>query len=689
MAAMLSACSHEIDEPTLNPVQPGQEQKEASDEAPVTELSVVVPTIDIVPDAEPEVKTSVSTSGQFTWVTNDKLGFWPDPTIVQYGAPQQSIFYVSTTSGDGSHATFKANGWGLLRNQKYYSYYPYDETAKSDAITVKYTGQNQASNNSSGNLGKFDYLHSSFVMPSSGVKELNYDHLGGIAKLTLTFTSEYAATLFTDMTLSSTSSIFVESAVYNPSVDAVTYTSSAKKTSLAMKLNSGNGFKANSSYQVILFMMLNPTSWSDKAITVTVNSSDGKVFSGAFTPTSNLAAGKGAAFTVKMTCTGGAVDLGKSETANCYIVSKAGEYKFKTVKGNTNNSVGTVASAKVLWESQATTDAPAAKSIISSVSYKDNYITFKTPDTFKKGNAVIAACDASGNILWSWHIWCTDQPATVQYMNNAGYLMDRNLGAIATTGAKSTGLLYQWGRKDPFPGTASLSKASVQKTTATFTYTATTSSTGTIAWTTKNPTTFLYGTAATNIDWFYKNSVDTRTWKGTDGAKTQYDPCPPGYKVPAGSTDVSTSAGRGFWGKALGMTFRLTATNNVFSSSSGNVTFDATNHTFTMPVSGGGYAYYPAAGGINDSDGTLGFAGLYMFQWTDGPGGADDSKNWNTQYSSVLDVNMSSNDGAGYLTVNWNCGRASGRSVRCQLIKMNTTTSSAANETYSGESGSW
>ena len=90
-------------------------------------------------------------------------------------------------------------------------------------------------------------------------------------------------------------------------------------------------------------------------------------------------------------------DLGSSETANCYVVTSAGNYKFKTVKGNSTTSVGTVASAEVLWET--------ASGMIDKIGVSGNYITFATASSFKSGNALVAAKDASGKILWSWHIW--------------------------------------------------------------------------------------------------------------------------------------------------------------------------------------------------------------------------------------------------------------------------------------------
>ena len=127
------------------------------------------------------------------------------------------------------------------------------------------------------------------------------------------------------------------------------------------------------------------------------------------------------------------VDLSENGTANSYIVSAAGPYKFSTVKGNSSESVGAVASAEVLWESFGTDVTPNVGDLVKNVSYKDGEITFQTADTYKEGNAVIAAKDASGTILWSWHIWLTDEPQGQVYYNNAGTMMDRNLGATSAT----------------------------------------------------------------------------------------------------------------------------------------------------------------------------------------------------------------------------------------------------------------
>ena len=199
-------------------------------------------------------------------------------------------------------------------------------------------------------------------------------------------------------------------------------------------------------------------------------------------------------------------DLGASATANCYIVDKAGSYKFKAVKGNGTSSVGTVAKAEVLWQTG---------NVVASAGVSSNYITFSTPASITPGNALIAAKDASGKVLWSWHIWAPKTPVGNGLYSLSWYnMMSRNLGALedasASAGADSYGLLYQWGRKDPFPCESPSDKKS-----------GTMSLTESIA----NPTTF----AVNSGTWM--SSVDKSVW-GDKATKTIYDPCPPGYKVP-------------------------------------------------------------------------------------------------------------------------------------------------------------
>jgi hypothetical protein len=249
---------------------------------------------------------------------------------------------------------------------------------------------------------------------------------------------------------------------------------------------------------------------------------------------------------------GSVSNLSKHFTANCYIVSEAGSYKFTPTKGNSGESVGAISSVEVLWETFGTGERPIVGTLINNVKYENEVISFKTPSTFNKGNAVIAAKDASGNILWSWHIWLTDQPEGQVYYNNAGTMMDRNLGATSATQGKSRtlGLLYQWGRKDPFLGPADGGTSILASSTGTWPSAVTSdSSTGTIEYSIANPTTFIRMKSSwdeRNYDWYYMESAttdDTR-WTTSEYSKSMYDPCPIGWRVPDGGI-------QGVWSKAI------------------------------------------------------------------------------------------------------------------------------------------
>ncbi len=260
-------------------------------------------------------------------------------------------------------------------------------------------------------------------------------------------------------------------------------------------------------------------------------------------------------------------NLSVSESANCYIVSSAGSYMFRTVQGNSSTSVGSVASAEVLWESFGIDVAPNVGDLIKSVSYSSGYITFATSDTFKEGNAVIAAKDASGTILWSWHIWLTDQPQSQEYYNNAGTMLDRNLGATSATPGDvgALGLLYQWGRKDPFLGSSSIREDVVAKSTITWPSEVDSNPyTGTISYATAHPTTFITYNSS-NSDWYYtgSKSTDNTRWTESSGAKSIYDPCPSGWRVPDGGENS-------VWSKALGSS---SPDIEIYGSSSGGMNF--------------------------------------------------------------------------------------------------------------------
>ena len=300
-----------------------------------------------------------------------------------------------------------------------------------------------------------------------------------------------------------------------------------------------------------------------------------------------------------------AKDLSSSESANCYIVSALGKYKFRTVMGNLNESVGEVASCEVLWESFGTAKTPSVGDLVMNASYSDGYITFETSLTFREGNAVIAAKDANGTILWSWHIWLTDQPQGQTYNNGAGVMMDRNLGATSATPGEvgALGLLYQWGRKDPFLGSSSIITSAEAKSTITWPSSVSSGSTssftpsiGSIYYATAHPTTFITNSSS---GW---GSGD---WQSS---KTIYDPCPAGWRVPYGGTS-------GFWSKAFGTSSSWTNSSNWDSTNEG-MDFSKTD----KKLGSSGPIWYPASGCRNGSSGSLDNVGSNGYYWSVSPG---------------------------------------------------------------------
>ncbi len=243
----------------------------------------------------------------------------------------------------------------------------------------------------------------------------------------------------------------------------------------------------------------------------------------------------------------GPKDLGRKGTANCYIVKEAGEYKFKAVKGNGEEAVA-AATAELLWETWNNTEEVIANSVIATVKYEDGFVFFTTPETLKPGNAVIAAKDAAGVILWSWHIWVpATEIETADYGIYSAAMMDRNLGALVVataddaTTVESFGMTYQWGRKDPFVGAGVIGSdsnatvAGVELSVSEGDGVADESKIS-LEQSIQNPT--LLGHTQ-NKGWL--DVVDNTLWQ--NDVKTIYDPCPPGYRVPARNKETLFHSG--------------------------------------------------------------------------------------------------------------------------------------------------
>lgn len=250
------------------------------------------------------------------------------------------------------------------------------------------------------------------------------------------------------------------------------------------------------------------------------------------------------------------LSIAKQAPANSYVISAPGAYQIPAVKGNSTDPVGNVFDVELVWETYNNATDVVANSVIAEVDFDNDNIYFKTPETLLPGNALIAAKNDQGAIIWSWHIWI---PATTIESSTFGDiynqpLMDRNLGALvaATTSSipvESFGLHYEWGRKDPFVGALSISDnhfAKVSGTAISVGYEMT------VAETIANPATYAVFTQADSWGDWLSPANDPTLWQ--DDVKTIYDPCPAGYKVPKRdknqplhSTDLSKVTG---WSEA-------------------------------------------------------------------------------------------------------------------------------------------
>ena len=263
------------------------------------------------------------------------------------------------------------------------------------------------------------------------------------------------------------------------------------------------------------------------------------------------------------------IRLDESSTyANCYVATVPGAlYTFDaTVKGPSGERIPT-ASVELLWQSKYGMIEHLHLNQDGTVSFYIDRLTdddgeYEVADDgsylIPDGNALIAALDASGTILWSWHIWAIDAHENPlenydTYANGKSF-MNKNLGAFANSkGATddtdlildSYGLYYQWGRKDPFARPLSYNCANnyderLYNTSGSSVYVKeveTDATVGTVEYSIANPMTFITNAACVADDgdgigdWLH--SPDNSLW--SDTSKSTYDPCPYGWRVPAKS----------------------------------------------------------------------------------------------------------------------------------------------------------
>lgn len=419
-------------------------------------------------------------------------------------------------------------------------------------------------------------------------------------------------------------------------------------------------------------------------------------------------------------------DLGATETANCYIPNAAGRrFSFPaTVMGNGATTPADASylvtsatpagsapgltptpiapkSAKLLWQTTA--------GMIKDVTLIDGkvYLTTAgaTGDPLVCGNALIAVYsgdNCTGDILWSWHMWVTDadlaageqiwhsNPAYDSYSNIKNpVMMDRNLGALTNLPYSSTsnnfshGLLYQWGRKDPFLGADDSSAKSttrrdsyndvgdllVAATTASFPLNA--DGNWQITAMGKDYMTELtyckfpmsFAQVGSGL-WFKPTSGELRRldlWgcaphavtENYIGAKTIMDPCPAGYRVPNQYvfSNFSPSAPTG------GKWTAITDANLDTATTTGSTGSCRTDGGFLFKYDGSSTTWIPTTGEVNKDDGKPRRAGDYACYWT------------NTASSTSSYQGMSLNLDYNNCNPQISTAAGYGRAIRCEKIK--------------------
>ena len=398
----------------------------------------------------------------------------------------------------------------------FYAYYPYAESedgspADPERVPVQLPAvQNFDSLDPLGELSDLDFMYASALgqtqeqVGEEGMVNLDFQHLFSIlqVKITTTRFAKVDALIFR-CTEDGEPVSYGEGTTVNLRTGEISPAGTSNEIRLVGSLNT-----MISDY--VTFNMLVSPGHEGKQfdIVAVINGNEYKAAVGKAAPEGGFKAGRTYVVTVDGMEVDEAdgepvVDLSAEETANCYYVTEPGQlYRFNaTVKGNGQLVDGLsetefgIEPAKVivLWYTRVQegygpwtyTEPPVSIDGISLES--DGYVYFRTPEPFIAGNMVLAVLDSdvdydaitvdserrldNANILWSWNIVFAegyDPDDDANQIIKGGYMiMSRNLGAVidpedaviggSTNGialAATSGNVYQWGRKDPFPGPA-------------------------------------------------------------------------------------------------------------------------------------------------------------------------------------------------------------------------------------------
>lgn len=297
----------------------------------------------------------------------------------------------------------------------------------------------------------------------------------------------------------------------------------------------------------------------------------------------------------------------------------------------TNSGANKPNGAKLVWADES------GLVETSSIGVNNSYLFFRVPkDKIKNGNAVIAATK-DGVVVWSWHLWFTEAnvlkttkvtnfqkkdyhftnenlgwkytkwetttysaPRKVkvkirQLEKNGGNYKESTITITQNNGALREGrnTLYQFGRKDAFPGTDDLEG----------TFTKNGGNNMSIRNGIQHPGT-IYTWGSTWLDSYNQYnlwSMENTTTGFNDNAvvKTIYDPCPAGFHMPA------SNAFTGFT-----TTGENTETKSQFNI---NGEWESGFHFNNKISSPDATVYFPASGYRNSKDGSFFLVGYFGY----------------------------------------------------------------------------
>ena len=231
---------------------------------------------------DPETKTDIGSGYSFIWSANDTVGIYPNKG--------NQVYFEMINGAGASKAEFDGGGWSFKPGFVYSSYYPFIGDIYLDAtkIRVKYTDQKQVGNNSTANIGPFDFMYSPSKEAVDGILTMTYHHLSTLVRPIV----DLPAGEYTKLTLSLDEPLFITEGTY----DLTTATDDEAPivgTASAPEISMGLDVKLAQAGRFTGWMMLAaPLDIIGKMLTVTITNKAGTNYSYTYTPSKQYDRGR-------------------------------------------------------------------------------------------------------------------------------------------------------------------------------------------------------------------------------------------------------------------------------------------------------------------------------------------------------------------------------------------------------------